>query len=99
MSQVIFRWAGLRLEANPGDRLLDLLDDEMSHGLPLACRGANCAVCRVRVLGGQSALVAPDETERASLVKVGAATNERLACQVAVSANPQRGSEVVLEPI
>jgi ferredoxin len=85
MSHVIFRVAGLILPAREGERLLDLLDDQPGHGLPLACRGANCAVCRVRVLEGAPLLAPPLAAERALLVQHSAGADERLACQLTAS--------------
>jgi ferredoxin len=99
MSLVIFRLAQIRLVANSGDRLVDLLDDHAGHGLPLACRGANCAICRVRVHGGEDALLQPDASELRCLAEAGALAGERLACQLEVAANPKPGTVVLLERV
>lgn len=99
MSLVIFRLAEIQLTATSGDRLVDLLDAQAAHGLPLACRGANCAICRVRVVSGEAALLPADADELRCLADAGAGPNERLACQLEVSANPRSGSVVSLERV
>jgi ferredoxin len=85
MPLVIFEYDGLELEASGGDRLLDLLDDLASHGLPIACRGGNCGTCRVRVIEGECALVPPTAAEQKLLELCGAQRNERLGCQIRVT--------------
>jgi ferredoxin len=85
MSHVIFEFAGLELAAAEGDRLLDLLDDLASHGLPIACRGGNCGTCRVRVIEGECALVPPTAAEQKLLELCGAQRSERLGCQIRVT--------------
>jgi ferredoxin len=100
MSHVIFRVAGMILPARAGERLLDLLDDQTGHGFPLGCRGANCAVCRVRVLEGESLLAQPLAAERAVLARHAAGPHERLACQLTVVAQLAGGeSDVRLERV
>ena len=88
MLHVIFEFAGQDLEAAPGDRLLDILDDSIGHGLPIACRGGNCGTCRVRVLEGEPALVPPAAAEQNLLDLCGAQRSERLGCQIRVKADP-----------
>lgn len=63
-------------------RLLDVLDDRGGVGLPLSCRGANCAICRVRVLRGRELLEPPVAREQDTLRANGAGADERLACQI-----------------
>lgn len=99
MSLVIFRLAEVRLTASSGDRLVDLLDAQAGHGLPLACRGANCAICRVRVRSGDAALQRPAAAELRCLADAGAGPDERLACQLEVVANPGADTVVSLERV
>ncbi len=63
-------------------RLIDVLDDQGNVGLPLSCRGANCAICRVRVLRGQELLEPAAAREQETLRAAGAGADERLACQI-----------------
>ncbi len=95
MSLVIVELDGEPLEAAPGDRLLDVLDDLASHGLPIACRGGNCGTCRVRVIEGECALVPPTAAEQKLLELCGAQRSERLGCQIRVRTDvtPQPGSK------
>jgi ferredoxin len=86
-SLVIFELDGHEVEAARGDRLLDLLDDLPSHGLPIACRGGNCGTCRVRVIEGEYALVPPTAAEQKLLELCGAQRSERLGCQIRVRAD------------
>ena len=85
MSHVIFEWAGIEFRVESGARLLDVLDEVGTHGLPIACRGANCGTCRVRVLQGEHALEPPTAAEQKLLALCGAQRNERLGCQICVS--------------
>ena len=88
MSPVIFELDGKEFCAEPGDRLLDLLDEEAEPVVPFACRGANCGVCRVRVVDGAEALEQPLAAEEELLRKCSAQRNERLGCQVWVRGVP-----------
>ena len=88
MSQVIFILDGQQFCAQPGDRLLDVLDEVQAHRLPLACRGANCGTCRVAVLEGEEALEQPLAAELELLRRCSAQRNERLGCQLSVSPEP-----------
>jgi ferredoxin len=88
MSHVIFILDGKEFCARAGERLLDVLDDEGAHELPVSCRGANCGVCRVTVLEGQSALEPPMAAERELLMQCHAQRNERLGCQICVTEKP-----------
>jgi ferredoxin len=66
-----------------GERLLDVLDEREGGGaLPIACRGATCGACRVRVERGSAQLLpaAPDELR--TLRELHCPPEERLACQV-----------------
>jgi ferredoxin len=63
-------------------RLVDVLDDHGGRGLPLSCRGATCAICRVQVRRGQELLEPAAARELETLRGAGAAADERLACQI-----------------
>jgi adenylate cyclase len=62
-----------------------VLEASRSHHLPHAsvCGGrARCSTCRVRVLTGLDACPPPSDDERATLARIGAAPDVRLACQL-----------------
>lgn len=91
MLHIIFELAGREFAAGDGERLLDVLDGAEGHGLPLACRAANCGICRVRVLEGESALAPPTAAEQKLLDLCAAQRNERLGCQIRVRAGGGTG--------
>jgi adenylate cyclase len=71
----------------PGATVLETL---RAHGVPHAsvCGGrARCTTCRVRVVGGHSALPEPAGLEAQALARIGAADGVRLACQIRPTAN------------
>ncbi len=75
---------GLQAE---GRRGLSVLELSRMNGIPHAdvCSGrARCGTCRVRVAAGAGQLSPANESERATLARVGAADGERLACQALV---------------
>lgn len=78
------RWypGPLLFELQPGDRLMDVLDDQPTSTLPMACRAANCGTCRVRIMSGANLIMAPDEWELSVLARYEAAPDERLGCQL-----------------
>jgi ferredoxin len=78
------------------ERLLDLLDDGGGGQLPVSCRGANCGVCRVRVLRGADLLEPALPRERETLAAAGARADERLACQLLVSSGAEGELELLL---
>jgi ferredoxin len=85
-----------------GERLLDALDElwlatPTEPVLRFDCRAANCGSCRVRVRVGAAALSDADSAERATLLQLGAADDERLACQVRLRSGAPE-IEIVLEP-
>jgi adenylate cyclase len=50
---------------------------------PSLCRGrGRCSTCRVQILSGNDALPEPSDLEQATLNRVGAVKNVRLACQL-----------------
>jgi adenylate cyclase len=70
-----------------GRRGLSILELSIANDVPHAhvcsARG-RCGTCRVRVEAGSESLSPSGETERATLERVGAGANERLACQARV---------------
>lgn len=70
-------------------RLVDLIDDRQGVGLPLACRGATCGICRVHVLQGAELLEPPSRRERERLHYGGSAADERYGCQLSVRADAE----------
>ena len=72
-----------------------LLEISRSHGIPHAavCGGrARCSTCRVQITKGIEHLPPPSETEAATLQRVKAGPDVRLACQV----HPKHAMEVTL---
>jgi adenylate cyclase len=64
---------------------MSLLEISRKHGIAhtSVCGGrARCSTCRVRVDLGADDLQPPNSTERATLQRIGAAANVRLACQL-----------------
>ena len=86
MLQIRLEPLGIELSCASEGRLIDLLDDvedaRVVAGVPLSCRGARCGVCRVRVLQGAGAIIAPRVDEQDTLAALGAGDQERLACQI-----------------
>jgi ferredoxin len=68
-------------------RLLDACDEA---GAPVcfSCRGGDCGTCRVEVLAGADRLSPPSADEAETLRRLGAAPEDRLACQVRVRRGP-----------
>lgn len=80
----------------PGDRKvrvprgLSILEASRLAGIPhhSVCGGrGRCSTCRVRVLAGAATLSPPDAGERATLARIEATDDVRLACQARLSAN------------
>jgi ferredoxin len=78
---------GIELNCLGPARLIDLIDDLAAGGLPLSCRGGTCATCRVRVERGAELLEPASARERETLHSAGAASDERLGCQLSVCAD------------
>ena len=77
------------VEANAGDRLLDLAQ---AHGQPLegTCEGAMaCSTCHVHLVGGDAdKLPSPSDEEEDMLdFAAGANRQSRLACQIKLTAD------------
>lgn len=80
----------VRIRLQPDDREVEvqaeqrLLDAALDAGLPIpfGCQSARCGVCRVRVLNGTEAGLAPPSViEAAALEAFAAPEGVRLACQ------------------
>lgn len=102
--------SGALVQVRPGERVLDALDEQLEagplgHGLPTACRAANCGACRVIVLGGESLLAPGLPAENALLAELGMPMGGRLGCQLVVVGSHSIPSlepnlpEIVLEVI
>jgi ferredoxin len=97
------RLSDLSVSLRAGERLLDALDEQWLETadepvLRFDCRAANCGSCRVRVRAGAAALSSAEPAERASLLQLGAADDERLACQIRLhDVAPE--IEIVLESV
>jgi ferredoxin len=75
--------ADLTVQVAGPEALLDVCDEA---GAPVAfsCRDGNCATCRVEVLAGIELLDPARAEEREVLDRLGAASNQRLACRAVV---------------
>lgn len=78
--------AGRELGLEPGERLLDALDEAAQGVLALGCRDASCGVCRVAVVAGGEGLEPAGPEERRTLGALGSEPGERLGCQLRASA-------------
>lgn len=76
-----------------------MIDDLQAVGLPLACRGARCGVCRVRVLSGASSFEPASPREQESLRFALAAPDERFGCQLTVRAEADGEAELLLSRV
>lgn len=93
--RILIQPRGVALEAaEGGERLLDLVDDQCIGGVALACRGARCGICRLRVVRGVDCFAPPAAAERETLGALGAGADERLACQLRLA--PDASGEVEL---
>jgi ferredoxin len=89
MPTLIFERTRHTADHPDGGRLADLCDDDFRAGIPLACRHANCGICRVRVAEGAELCDAPGEDERALLQgRFHDPPDVRLACQLTVLPGP-----------
>jgi ferredoxin len=88
----------VRVEVQPGQRLLDVLDERERPSFRTACRAGNCGACRLSVLQGADALVAPSSREHTTLMQLRAAGDERLGCQLVMS-TAAPGDVVLMLPI
>lgn len=97
----LVRWQpdGATFEAEPGERLLDAIDDHPQVWLPTACRSANCGTCRVRVVRGEAGVIPADPWEADVLAQHGAAADERLGCQLCFTGDTASDAESEAELI
>lgn len=84
----------VRVEIQPGQRLLDVLDERERPAFRTACRAGNCGACRLSVLQGAEAWRAPSSREHTTLLQLRAAGDERLGCQLVLEGEP--ASDLVL---
>lgn len=81
----------------PGERLLDVLDEQGLAVLPTACRSANCGLCTVIVRAGAEGLAPPAADEQRFLAGLGPAAGQRLGCQLHAAAEDLPEFEVTLD--
>lgn len=75
---------GLRAQGRAGLSILEMSRlSDVPHASVCSGRG-RCGTCRVRVAAGADRLSPAEDSERATLRRVGAAPDERLACQARV---------------
>jgi ferredoxin len=85
LARVVRIWIqprGLSLTAEPGARLVDIVDEQSIASVPLSCRGAHCGICRLRVARGAGCFEPAGRAERETLAAQGAGADERLLCQL-----------------
>ena len=83
-----------RVQMRPGQRLLDVLDEQERPVFRTACRAGNCGACRLSVLAGAGEWRAPSSREHTTLMQLRAAADERLGCQLILAGDPPE--EIVL---
>lgn len=82
MIRVRFEPAGLEVDAEPGEAIMDITDANPAADIPYSCRAATCGTCRVEVVEGVDALSAADEVELEVLDIFGDSPDRvRLCCQ------------------
>lgn len=86
MSVIRLRLADSSWELGPGDRLIDLADDQAEFGVPFSCRSANCGTCRVAIVRGAEVFEPATDDERETLEAFGDGPEVRLCCQLRVLA-------------
>jgi len=84
---VTVEWSDQRtqLEAEAGERLLDVADERPQTGTRFACRSGHCGTCLVSVVEGHALLARPRSDELETLQKLGALPDGRLACQLTIA--------------
>jgi len=95
MAHVTLLPLGLRIQARPGQRLLDVLDYLERPVFRTACRAGNCGACRLRVCSGAAEWRPPSAREHATLMQLAAAEDERLGCQLILLGDPP--DDIVLD--
>jgi ferredoxin len=91
--------SGAVVELQPGERLVDALDEHGILAFATACRAANCGICMVRVWAGAEGLAPPNKDEVSLLSWLNAGADRRLGCQLrAVAAASDLPVDVELGP-
>jgi 2Fe-2S ferredoxin len=84
--RVRFEPAGLEVEAQPGEAIMDITDANPGAEVPYSCRSATCGTCRVEVIAGGQSLCPPDEDELEVLEIFGDTPGRvRLSCQLRIA--------------
>ena len=80
--RVRFEPSGFEVDAQPGERIMDITDANPVAEVPYSCRAATCGTCRVEVVEGVDALSAADQFELEVLDIFGDTPDKvRLCCQ------------------
>ncbi len=74
----------LTLTVDPGERVLDALDERPQTGTTFGCRGGTCGTCAVEVVHGAELVGPITDDERETLHACGQGANTRLLCQLRV---------------
>ena len=94
--RVRFEPLGVAIEAQPSERLLDLVDEHPGLGLPTACRAANCGLCVLTVVAGAEWVEPASARERETLRALGAQPAARLGCQLRIRSALDSAAELTL---
>ncbi|HNS96412.1 MAG TPA: 2Fe-2S iron-sulfur cluster-binding protein [Polyangiaceae bacterium] len=76
-----------RIEANGGERLMDVCDEAMIP-IPFSCRATTCGACAVVVVRGPSGFEPPEKKEKELLSRFPIA-GMRFACALRIRSVPQ----------
>lgn len=90
---VIVDWSDqeTQLEAEAGERLLDVADERPQTGTQFACRSGHCGTCLVSVVTGHALLAKPRSDELETLQRLCAPPEGRLACQLTIARGVAEG--------
>lgn len=78
----------IEIRANPGERLLDVVDGENKSDILFECRGATCGTCLVSIVDGAHLIEPPSTLETQTLLSLARqSAHDRLACQIRFNAN------------
>lgn len=94
MTRIRFEPSGHQVEVAGPEALIDVLDELPGTAIPLSCRSAHCGACRVRIEAGASSLWPAEAREQETLLHLGMAADERLACQLRI--RPAASEPVIL---
>lgn len=87
MIRIRFEPSGKEVELTGAEALIDVLDELPGTRVPLSCRAAHCAACRVCVEQGHTSLLPAEADERETLRACAADSTQRLACQLRTKAD------------